>query len=119
MLRHSAARIALGLTLIGALSGCVTLPANSPRSPQDPWESWNRGVYKFNDVFDRAIAKPVARTYVRVVPQPIRTGVTNFFANLDTPTVMINDALQGKFLAAANDLGRFALNTTVGLGGIL
>ncbi len=101
------------------MSACVTLPPNAKRSPQDPWESWNRGVYKFNDALDRAVAKPVARTYVRVVPQPIRTGVSNFFANLHTPTVMINDALEGKFLAAANDLGRFLLNTTVGVGGLL
>ena len=100
-------------------SACVTLPPNSKRSPQDPWESCNRGVYKFNDALDRAIAKPVAKAYVRMVPQPIRTGVSNFFANLNTPTVMINDALQGKFLAAANDLGRFLLNTTVGVGGLL
>jgi phospholipid-binding lipoprotein MlaA len=62
MLRQSAARMALGLMLMAALSGCVTLPPNRPSPPQDPWESWNRGVYKFNDVFDRAIAKPVART---------------------------------------------------------
>src|SRR5882757_9549628 len=113
------ARAALIVVFTLSASACVTLPPNSQRVPQDPWESWNRGVYKFNDVLDRAIAKPIARTYVRVVPQPIRTGVTNFFANLDTPTVMVNDALQGKFLAAANDLGRFALNTTLGLGGIL
>src|SRR5229473_8290926 len=113
------ARVAFAAIVATGLSACVTLPPNSPRSPQDPWESWNRGVYKFNDVLDRAVAKPVARTYVRFVPQPIRTGVTNFFANLDTPTVMINDALQGKFLAAANDLGRFLFNSTVGLGGIL
>src|SRR6202451_403985 len=119
MLRQSAARMALGLTLLAALSGCVTLPPNHTRVPQDPWESWNRGVYKFNDLFDRAIAKPVARTYVRVIPQPIRTGVSNFFANLTTTTVMINDALQGKFLAAGNDLGRFLLNSTFGVGGIL
>ena len=98
------ARVAFAVIVATALSACVTLPANSQRSPQDPWESWNRGVYKFNDVLDRAVAKPVARTYVRFVPQPIRTGVTNFFANLDTPTVMVNDALQGKLLAAANDL---------------
>src|SRR3984893_8997929 len=113
------ARIALAVILTTALSACVTLPPNSQRSPQDPWESWNRGVYKFNDVADRAVAKPVARTYVKIVPEPIRIGVTNFFANLDTPTVMVNDALQGKFLAAANDLGRFLLNSTVGLAGIL
>jgi phospholipid-binding lipoprotein MlaA len=61
----------------------------------------------------------VARAYVRVVPQPIRTGVSNFFDNLTTPTVMINDALQGKILAAGNDLGRFLFNSTVGLGGLL
>jgi len=112
-------RAALIAVVAGALSACVTLPPNAKRSPQDPWESWNRGVYKFNDALDRAVAKPVARTYVRVVPQPIRTGVSNFFSNLHMPTVMINDALEGKFLAAANDLGRFLLNTTVGVGGLL
>jgi phospholipid-binding lipoprotein MlaA len=113
------ARAALGVVLALSLSACVTLPPNSPRAPQDPWESWNRGVYKINDKLDRAIAKPVAQTYVRVVPSPIRTGVSNFFANLNTPTVMINDALQGKPLAAANDLARFLLNSTVGLAGLL
>jgi phospholipid-binding lipoprotein MlaA len=87
--------------------------------PQDPWESWNRGVYRVNDKLDRAFAKPVAKTYVRFVPSPIRTGVRNFFDNLGTPTVMINDALQGKLRAAGNDLGRFLLNSTVGIGGIL
>jgi phospholipid-binding lipoprotein MlaA len=112
-------RAALGVVFLLSVSACVTLPPNSQRVPQDPWESWNRGVYRINDKVDRAIAAPVARTYVRIVPSPIRTGVSNFFSNLDTPTVMINDALQGKFLAAANDLGRFVLNSTVGLAGIL
>jgi len=119
MLKPRYARAALGIVVALTLSACVTLPPNSQRVPQDPWESWNRGVYKFNDKLDRAVAKPVTKAYVRVVPQPIRTGVSNFFENLSTPTVMINDALQGKFLAAASDLGRFLLNTTVGLGGIL
>jgi phospholipid-binding lipoprotein MlaA len=118
MLKVGFARIALAVICATALSACVTLPPNSPRSPQDPWESWNRGVYKFNDTLDRAVAKPVARTYVKIVPEPIRIGVTNFFANLETPTVMVNDALQGKFLASANDLGRFLLDSTLGLGGI-
>lgn len=112
-------RMLFCLAVITSLSGCVTLPPNAPRSKQDPWESWNRGVFKVNDKLDRAIAKPVARGYVKVIPSPIRTGVTNFFTNLRTPTVLINDALQGKFLAAGNDLGRFLLNTTVGIGGIL
>ncbi len=112
-------RAALCIVIALSLSACVTLPPNSKPVPQDPWESWNRGVYKFNDVLDRAVAKPVAKTYVRIVPHPIRTGVSNFFDNLSTTTVMINDALQGKFRASANDLGRFLLNSTVGLGGIL
>jgi phospholipid-binding lipoprotein MlaA len=119
MLITRAARHALAIIVAATLCACVTLPPNSPRSPQDPWESWNRGVYKFNDAIDRGIAKPVARAYVRVVPKPVRTGISNFFANLNTPTVMINDALQGKFMAAANDLGRFLLNSTVGIGGLL
>ncbi|MDP9012592.1 MAG: VacJ family lipoprotein [Pseudomonadota bacterium] len=119
MLNVGFARVALAIVVATALSACVTLPPNSTPVPQDPWESWNRGVYKFNDVLDRAVAKPVAQTYVKVVPEPIRTGVTNFFANLETPTVMVNDALQGKFLAAATDLGRFILNSTVGLAGFL
>lgn len=112
-------RAALGMVFVLCASACVTLPPNSQRVPQDPWESWNRGVYKFNDKLDRAVAKPVARAYVRVLPKPIRTGISNFFDNLETPTVMINDALQGKIGASANDLGRFLLNSTVGLGGLL
>jgi phospholipid-binding lipoprotein MlaA len=112
-------RAVLGIVSAVALSGCVTLPAGHKPPPQDPWESFNRGVYKFNDKLDRAVAKPVARTYVKVVPAPARTGVSNFFANLRTTTVMVNDALQGKFRAAANDLARLVVNTTVGVGGLL
>src|SRR6202789_1489503 len=116
MLKARFARAALGIALILSASACVTLPPNSPRVPQDPWESWNRGVYKFNDKLDRAVVKPVAKGYVRVVPSPIRTGVTNFFANLNMTTVMFNDALQGKLLAPGTDLGRFLLNPTGGIG---
>ena len=119
MLKARFARAALGIVFILSASACVTLPPNSQRVPQDPWESWNRGVYKFNDKLDRAVVKPVAKGYVKVVPSPIRTGVTNFFANLNMTTVMFNDALQGKLLAAGTDLGRFLLNSTVGIGGIL
>ena len=111
----------IALIIVGVLdmSGCVSLPPNAARSPQDPWESFNRGVYRFNDTLDRTVAKPVAREYVKFVPLAIRVGVTNFFSNLETPTVMVNDALQGKLLAAGNDLGRFLMNTTVGIAGIL
>lgn len=119
MLQQGFARIALAVLITASVSGCVTLPPDHKKVPQDPWESWNRGVYKFNDKLDRAVAKPVATAYVKHVPQPMRTGVSNFFDNLRTPGVMVNDALQGKLLAAGNDLGRFLLNTTVGIGGLL
>jgi phospholipid-binding lipoprotein MlaA len=119
MLKVRCARAALGIVLALCVSACVTLPPNSQRTPQDPWESWNRGVYKVNDKLDRAFAKPVARTYVRFVPHPIRIGISNFLENLRMTTVMLNDALQGKFRATANDIGRFVVNSTIGLGGIL
>jgi phospholipid-binding lipoprotein MlaA len=117
MWRVTHTRALLCAAVAAALTGCVTLPGKP--APQDPWESWNRGVYKVNDKLDRAIAKPIARTYVRAVPAPARTGVSNFFSNLRTTTVMVNDALQGKFRAAANDLARLVVNTTVGVGGLL
>jgi phospholipid-binding lipoprotein MlaA len=119
MLRMNHAFAALGIVCALGTSGCVTLPPNSPRAPQDPWESWNRGVYKVNTVLDNAVAKPVARTYVRAIPPPVRTGISNFYQNLHTTTVMVNDALQGKIGAAFSDLARFLLNTTVGVGGLL
>jgi phospholipid-binding lipoprotein MlaA len=119
MSRASCARVVLGGVLIAAMAGCVALPPNAKPAPQDPWESWNRGVYKVNDKLDRAVAKPIARTYVRAVPAPARTGVSNFLSNLRTTTVMVNDALQGKFGAAANDFARLIVNTTVGFGGLL
>jgi phospholipid-binding lipoprotein MlaA len=118
MLTARSARALLCIVCSLSLGACVTLPPNSKRVPQDPWESWNRGVYNVNDKLDHAIARPVARTYVRIVPEPIRTGVTNMFDNLTQTTVMINDALQGKLLASLNDLGRFVVNSTCGLGGL-
>ena len=77
MLKAMCARAALGMIYLISVGACVTLPPNHQRVPQDPWESWNRGVYKFNDKLDRAIVKPVTKGYVRVFPSPIRTGVSN------------------------------------------
>jgi phospholipid-binding lipoprotein MlaA len=113
------ARALLGVLLTVALTGCVALPGNRKPPPQDPWESWNRGVYNVNDKLDRAVAKPLARTYVRVLPAPARSGVSNVLSNLRMTTVFINDTLQGKFRAAGTDLVRFVVNTTVGFGGLL
>jgi len=98
------------------LVGCATVPP-SERNPRDPWQRMNRGIFKFNDVFDRAVAKPLARTYMKF-PDPIRTGVTNFFNNATYPDVIVNALLQGQMKPFARDTGRFIVNTTLGIGGI-
>jgi phospholipid-binding lipoprotein MlaA len=86
--------------------------------PRDPWEGVNRGVYKFNEKFDDYLARPVARTYVKVLHQEIRTRIGNFFGNLADPFIGVNNFLQGKFEDGVNDWARFAFNSTFGLLGI-
>lgn len=108
--------VMLSLLTLGLL-GCATVPP-SARDSRDPWQRMNRGIYKFNDAFDRAIAQPVARTYLRVTPQVVRTGVTNFFNNVTYPTVIVNALLQGQLKPFARDTGRFLVNSTVGVGGL-
>jgi phospholipid-binding lipoprotein MlaA len=102
-----------------ALTGCASAPSPSGKAdPRDPWERINRSTFKFNDALDRAIARPVAKAYVKVTPKIVRTGVSNWLGNLDTVPTIINDALQGKFKMAGHDTARFLLNSTLGLGGL-
>jgi phospholipid-binding lipoprotein MlaA len=98
------------------LTGCATGPNANPR---DPLEPFNRGVYQFNDTVDRAVIKPVATVYRDVLPTPVRTGVTNFFANLQDAWSFVNNSLQLKGEAAGNSLVRFGVNTFLGFGGVL
>jgi phospholipid-binding lipoprotein MlaA len=95
----------------------LPVPADLPQA-FDPWEGFNRRVHTFNNAVDRAVAKPLAKAYMAVVPRPIRLGVSNFFSNLGQPLTMVNSLLQGRPKQAAQTLGRFALNTTLGIGGI-
>src|SRR4029077_3158017 len=99
------------------LYGCATLPPGVKRDPRDPGERMNRGTYKFNDPLDRAILKPVAKGYSHL-PQPMQSGVHNFFDNLEYPVVIVNDLLQGQVRAFVSDIGRLVLNTGVGFGGL-
>ena len=92
-------------------------PAQMPTS-YDPWEGWNRRVHTFNNAIDRTIATPLAKAYVKVVPRPVRLGVSNFFNNLGQPVSALNALLQGRPKEAGQALGRFVLNATVGIGGI-
>lgn len=84
----------------------------------DPWEKYNRRIHSFNNAVDKHFLRPVATGYVKVVPAPVRTGVSRFFQNLGEPANAINQALQGDPLLSFKSLGRFAVNTTLGIGGM-
>ncbi|MBL1320019.1 MAG: VacJ family lipoprotein [Methylophaga sp.] len=101
------------LVAILLLSGCATTSQSD-----DPLEGYNRAMYSFNDLADRAVLKPVAKVYDAITPDPISRGISNFFSNLNEITVILNDLLQFKFDQAAHDTGRFLLNSTVGFAGI-
>lgn len=105
--------VLITFALASILVGCAST-AN-----KDPLEGINRGVYKFNDVADRAVIKPVATAYKTVAPSPIRKGVSNFFSNIGTLTTIINDLLQFKFAHAFTDAGRFVINSTFGIAGLI
>ena len=108
----------LSLLLFSALvglSGCATTGGGS----NDPLEGYNRAMFGFNDALDKVIFKPVASGYKAVMPEFARTGVTNFFANLADIWIGINNVLQGKVGAGASDLGRFTVNSTIGILGLI
>jgi phospholipid-binding lipoprotein MlaA len=85
----------------------------------DPLESSNRAVLGFNDGVDRVLWKPLGKAFRFVLPDPVETSLANAFWNLDTPAIFVNDLLQGRPVDAGRTLGRFFVNTTVGLGGLL
>jgi len=84
----------------------------------DPFEDINRVTFEFNESLDRNFLKPVAQTYSKA-PTPIKKGVTNFFNNLEEVETTVNQVLQGKPKLALNDLTRFVINSTIGLGGFI
>ena len=101
------------------LAGCNTINISAYTQQKDPFESVNRSVFKFNDAVDRAVVKPVAQGYNKVMPGPIKTMVSNFFSNLDDVVVTANDILQLKFRQAVSDGARVAFNSTFGLLGLI
>lgn len=108
-------RVGLLLALSAGLGGCATTANN----PQDPFEGFNRGVYKFNDGLDKVVLKPVAKGYQAVLPSFVQTGVSNFFGNLSDVWTAANQFLQGKGEAGLNDVTRVLVNSTVGLLGVI
>jgi len=108
------ARLAVAGALLGLLNGCATSGI-----AKDPLEGYNRAMFAFNDGLDRAVVRPIAQGYVDVVPAPLRTGVSNFYGNIADVFIAANNLLQGKVPEAVGDIGRVAINTTVGLLGVL
>lgn len=114
-------RAATAALLFAALlaGGCATVPAGGTPTPEDPWEGFNRKVYAFNDTVDEAVMKPVAKAYKAVLPQLVRTGISNVLGNIGDVWSAANHLLQGK-VHTGLDMGmRVVTNTVFGLGGLL
>jgi len=102
---------------ITLLSACASVPGGP--SEGDPFESYNRAMFSFNDTLDEYILKPVAEGYDAILPRPAKTGVSNFFNNIGDIFVVLNDILQFKFQQAIEDASRLVFNSTIGLYGLI
>jgi phospholipid-binding lipoprotein MlaA len=112
-----ATAVLLAITL--AVAGCATSSERSTTGVDpDPLEPANRAFFAFNETLDKYLIKPIAETYVEITPRPARTAVTNFFDNLRYLNVILNSFLQGKFSQGFSDVGRFVVNSTLGIGGL-
>lgn len=120
-----------GIAVFVATAGCASTSSTSePTTAQepapqgsaaekDPFENINRAVFQFNDTLDAYLLKPVSKAYDRTVPEPMQVGVDNFFSNLQEVSNTANNLMQGKWGAAGNSTGRFLLNSTIGLAGLV
>jgi len=104
------------LLLLALLSACATTTVTDPR---DPWEGWNRSTQEFNDTLDEYAMKPLAKGYRWVTPEFLDQGITNFFSNMRDIGVSLNDLMQLKFVQGGMDMGRFLVNTTLGVAGFV
>lgn len=107
------------VAVLGGCAGAGTVSPPEARSPADPWEPLNRRIHAFNTTLDDYALKPVAKGYRKVVPSLARQGVSNFYDNLTTPWTAVNNFLQGKGKEGFVDVGRFLMNSSVGLLGLI
>ncbi|MGH8592195.1 MAG: MlaA family lipoprotein [Gammaproteobacteria bacterium] len=111
-------RILTMALFVAILPGCATQSTLS-EDESDPLEGTNRAIYDFNESLDTYVMRPVAETYVDYTPELVRDGVTNFFNNLGYINVIFNELLQGKLKQSIADIGRFTINSTLGIGGFI
>jgi phospholipid-binding lipoprotein MlaA len=98
--------------------GCASSPDTAGKQENDPFESFNRQIYSFNEGADEYVIGPIAHAYRDVFPEPVRESIRNFLLNLKTPMSAINATLQGEFERGITAVGRFTINTTVGILGL-
>jgi len=111
-------KVALALTfLVLTLSACASIPPDA-RTASDPWEPMNRPLFSLNMNIDKVSTKPLAKGYRKILPGPIRKGFSNFFSNLAAPRSVVNNFLQGKPGHGLSEIGRFVVNSTIGLAGL-
>lgn len=107
---------ALAQDLPGGDSATTVNEATAAPDP-DPWEGFNRRIFGFNDTVDDYFFAPAAKAYRATTPKSGRRGIRRFLSNLGSPSVFVNDLLQGEFGRAGKTLSRFAINSTIGAGG--
>jgi phospholipid-binding lipoprotein MlaA len=117
--RQRMARAVVACLGVLLLAGCASSRALEEDETYDPLESINRPIFAFNRTLDKYLLRPVAKGYDTVAPKALKFAVTNFFSNLRQPIYVVNHLLQGKPGGAARQTGRFAINTILGLGGII
>ncbi|WP_421859756.1 MlaA family lipoprotein [Oceanicaulis sp.] len=104
--------------LLAALSLTACASREMAQETGDPFEPTNRAIFAVNQTLDDAVIGPGARAYDAVTPEPVQSGVRNFMTNLNQPVVFANALLQGDVHAAGDTIGRFVMNTTIGVAGI-
>lgn len=116
MISRPRLQLAISLLVLG-MSGCASIPADE-RTPSDPWEPLNRTFYSVNTAVDKVTTKPLAKGYQKIMPGPVRKGISNFFSNLNAPRSAVNNFLQGKPRRGFSEIGRLLFNSTIGIGGL-
>ncbi len=109
--------VLLSLTANAAVAAVASEPPARAYNPQDPYEKFNRVMFRFNDLLDKIILKPVAKLYNKIVPKPIVKGISHIFSNIDTIPTIANDVLQFNLYQATSDTWRLAINSTIGIAG--